>query len=682
MTSRHSRVRPERRIPPVTSHGPGASRAAKHVADAAPSPFGVLGAAARRTVLPLAVTAALVLTAQPASAAPAAPAGGPDSPTTTVPSDPPTESDRVIVKFKDTAAPDASKEKVVEAASEEALDGAKAPDVTQRVKTTVAQADVLELDRELDEAEQKELVAQIEADPAVEYAEADRLASTSWVPNDVYTNFQWSLWPQQGGVSFTQAWDMSRGNGQTIAVLDTGITSHGDLNAKVVPGRDFVSDTYLSRDGNERDSNPRDEGDWSGAGECSPSARNSSWHGTHVAGLAAGQSNNGAGITGAAPGAKIQPVRVLGKCTNGYVSDIADAVAWSAGAPVAGEPANPNPATVINLSLNYPGQCGATMQNAINTAVNRRVPVVAAAGNSAINAGGTAPANCANTIVVGAADNNGNTASYSNTGAVVDVLAPGGTSQYPMLSTVNSGTRGPAGATYGNMMGTSMATPLVSGTVALMKQRDPSITPARVEQILKSTASGRMGSLNLNPAAAVRAVVPAGGYTTSGGIGAKWRSTGGAAKWGNPVSSEADAANGGRYQEFSKNGRKTTIYWSSATGAHILENATLVGKKFISAGRERGYGYPSTDEIRISGGAYQVHRKGSAQTKVLWSQATGAHAVKETGAIGKAWKRAGLERGWGWPATDEYTSNGVVHQRFSNGVTAHWTPQRGVWTTR
>ena len=126
-------------------------------------------------------------------------------------------------------------------------------------------------------------------------------------------------------------------------------------------------------------------------------------------------------------------VRVLGKCTNGWVSDIADAVAWSAGAPVAGEPANPNPATVINLSLNYPDQCGATMQNAINTAVNRRVPVVAAAGNSAINAGGTAPANCANTIVVGAADNNGNTASYSNTGAVVDVLAPGGTSQYPML---------------------------------------------------------------------------------------------------------------------------------------------------------------------------------------------------------------------------------------------------------
>lgn len=645
--------------------------------DAAAGPWNALGGVVRRATLPLAVTAALVLAAQPAAAAPTAPA--PETPASTVPSDPPTETDRVIVKFKDTAVPEATKEKVVGAAAEHAL--TRAPEVAGRVKTTAAQADVIKLDRELDEREQEKVLAKIQADPAVEYAEADRLASTSWVPNDTYTNYQWTLWPQQGGVNFTQAWDLSRGNGQTIAVLDTGITSHGDLNSKVVPGRDFINDTALSRDGDLRDANPQDQGDWSAAGECSPAARNSSWHGTHVAGLAAGVTNNGNGIVGAAPGAKIQPVRVLGKCTNGWVSDIADAVAWSAGAPVAGQPANRTPATVINLSLNYPGECGTTMQNAINAAVNRRVPVVAAAGNSAVNAGGTAPANCANTIVVGASDNNGNTAGYSNTGAVVDVLAPGGTNQYPMLSTVNAGTRGPAGATYGNMYGTSMATPLVSGTVALMKQRDPAITPARVEQILKSTASGRLGSLNLNPAAAVRAVAPT-SFATTGGIAAKWTASGGAAKWGSPVMNEAGAADGGRYQEFVKNGRKTTIYWHRSTGAHIVENATVVGKKFISAGRERGYGFPATDEVRVQGGAYQVHRKGGSTTKVLWSASTGAHAVKETGAIGGAWKRAGLERGWGWPATDEYTSNGVVHQRFSHGVTAHWTSQRGVWTTR
>ncbi|MDO4919694.1 S8 family serine peptidase [Kocuria sp.] len=650
--------------------------------DAAASPRAGLRAVVRRAALPLAVTASLVLTVPPAAAAPVS---GPDAPATTVPSDPPTGTDRVIVKFKDAAAPAATKDAVVESAAQDALPGAKTPEVADHVKTTAAKADVVELDRELDEAEQEKVVAEIQADPAVEYAEADRLASASWVPNDTYTNFQWSLWPNQGGVSFTSAWDLSRGNGQTIAVLDTGITSHPDLNSKVVAGRDFINDPALSRDGDLRDANPQDQGDWSGAGECSSAARTSSWHGTHVAGLAAGATQNGTGIAGAAPGARIQPVRVLGKCTNGWVSDIADGISWAAGAPVAGEPANPNPATVVNLSLNYPGECGATMQNAINAAVNRSVPVVVAAGNSAVNAGGTAPANCANTIVVGASDNAGNTASYSNTGAAVDVLAPGGTAQNPLLSTVNTGTTTPAGASYANMYGTSMATPLVSGTVALMKQKNPAITPARVEQILKSTASGNLGSLTVDPAAAVRTATPAApatSYPVSGAIGAKWRATGGAAKWGNPAGAEGAAANGGRYQEFVKDGRKTTIYWSSATGAHVVENTTLIGKKFISAGRERGYGFPTSEETRAGAGSYQVFRTGSATTKITWNSAAGTHAVRESGGIGGAWKRAGFERGWGWPTTDEYRSGTEVRQRFSNGVTAHWTAQRGVWTTR
>ena len=644
----------------------------------------------RAVTLPLAVTAALAFSLQPAAAAPV---DGPESPATTSAAQPPKDTDRVIVKFREPAAAETVKEEVVESAADEALatEPGATPEVTEHVKTTVADADVVRLDRELDEAEQDKVVEELRADPAVEYAEPDRLAAASWMPNDVYMqSAQWAN-TKSRGIDFPGAWDLSRGNGQTIGILDTGITSHPDLNSKVVTGRDFITSTDLSVDGNGRDANPLDEGDRSAAGHCgtgSP-ARNSSWHGTHVAGLAAAATNNNrVGIAGAAPGARIQPVRVLGKCTFGWVSDIADAVSWASGATVAGQPRNPNPSTVINMSLNYPGKCGTTLQAAINTAVGRKVPVVVAAGNSGVNAAGTAPANCANTIVVGAAGPNGVPAGYSNIGAVVDVLAPGGTAQYPLLSTVNSGASIPAGGTYNNQYGTSMAAPLVSGTVALMKQANPGLTPARIEQVLKSTSTGPLGSLQINPAAAVRAVALTGQvqsttFTTKGGIGTKWRSTGGAGKWGNPVMNEANAANGGRYQEFVKSGRKTTIYWHSSTGAQIVENPTAIGKRFVNGGRERGLGFPSSDERRVSGGAYQLFRNGTKQNKVLWTSRTGAHAVQENGAIGQAWKSADMERGWGWPTTSEYrASNGEVQQRFSKGVTAHWTAKRGVWTTR
>ncbi|GAA2116507.1 S8 family serine peptidase [Kocuria atrinae] len=644
----------------------------------------------RHAVLPLAVTAALAFSAQPALAAPAAPSGGPDSPATTSTNEPPKETDRVIVKFREPAADQTTKDEVVESAADEALaaEPGTTPEVTEHVKTTVADADVVRLDRELDESEQDKVVDELRANPAVEYAEPDRLAAASWMPNDVYMPYQWAN-NKATGLDFPAAWDLARGNGQTIGILDTGITSHPDLNSKVVSGRDFITSTALSVDGNGRDANPRDEGDWSTAGQCGKGtpARNSSWHGTHVAGLAAAATNNNrTGIAGAAPGAKIQPVRVLGNCTFGWVSDIADAVTWASGATVAGQPRNPNPSTVINMSLNYPGQCGNTLQAAINTAVSRKVPVVVAAGNSGVNAVNTAPANCGNTIVVGAAGPKGVPASYSNIGAVVDVLAPGGTARDPLLSTMNTGARGQAVASYGNQYGTSMAAPLVAGTVALMKQANPGLTPARIEQVLKSTSTGRLGSLQINPAAAVRSVSQTGQvattYTTKGAIGSKWRATGGAGKWGNPIMNEANAANGGRYQEFVKSGRKTTIYWHTRTGARIVENPTAIGRAFLSHGRERGYGFPSTDERRATGGAYQVFVNGNKINKVLWTSRTGAHAVQENGGIGQAWMRADYERGWGWPTTGEYRSGNEVRQKYSKGVTAHWTSSRGVWITR
>lgn len=179
-------------------------------------------------------------------------------------------------------------------------------------------------------------------------------------------------------------------------------------------------------------------------------------------------------------------------------------------------------------------------------------------------------------------------------------------------------------------------------------------------------------------------VQPPAGYGVAGAIGAKYHALGGAAVVGQPVTAERGGLRaGGVYQEFSLNGRKSTLYWSPATGAHRVENATVIGQKFVAGGRENGYGFPTTEERRLAdGSSYQVFSRDGALTKVLWTRAHGARAVHETGAIGRAWKAAGFERGYGYPVTDEIRTGTTVYQRFSNGYRVNWSPATGqVWVT-
>lgn len=173
-------------------------------------------------------------------------------------------------------------------------------------------------------------------------------------------------------------------------------------------------------------------------------------------------------------------------------------------------------------------------------------------------------------------------------------------------------------------------------------------------------------------------------YTVKGGIGSIYRATGGAAKWGQPVTPERAAASGGRYQEFVRNGVKATAYWHPRTGAHMVRNTSSIGNKFIQSGRERGLGFPSIEERSISGGAYQSFTTTAGRThKVMWSPVTGSRTIKEYGAIGKHWSQRGYERGYGFPVTDEYRVGNEVHQRFSKGYTVRWSSVTNrVWTTR
>jgi serine protease len=348
---------------------------------------------------------------------------------------------------------------------------------------------VVLLNRRVPAAAAHAFMNRLRLDSNVAFIELDRAVKPAFEPNDLHyvQGYQWNLTDRFGGINAPVTWDMGTGQGTVIAVLDTGYTPHPDL--KVGGGYDFISDPFTANDGGGRDENAIDAGDWNAADACGAGlpATDSSWHGTLVAGIAAATGNNSQGIAGVAYDAVVKPVRVLGRC-GGHVSDVAEAIVWSAGGIVPGVPDYKHVADVINLSLSSPGACGPTLQAAIDQAVAAGVPVVAASGNDGGDAAGTLPANCNNVITVGASSRRGDVAFYSNTGAAVDVLAPGGDSGGWIVSAYNNGlTVHTLPGTYALTAGTSMAAPHVSGVVALM-QATQANSPAAIEAMLKATA--------------------------------------------------------------------------------------------------------------------------------------------------------------------------------------------------
>ncbi len=414
---------------------------------------------------------------------------------------PDVSTDQIIIKYRSVDAA-TNADGALQADEIDRLSQAAETEVTY-VRQMSGSAHVLRIAQGMTEAEVTAIAAKLAALPEIEYAEPDWRMFPLLTPNDTLYSSQWDLLPPGSsnyGIDAVGAWDISTGSSSVVvAVIDTGITNHPDLAGRLVAGYDFIHDPLSGNDGDGRDANPADPGDWISAAEnasgdfkgCGVSS--SSWHGTHVAGTIGAASNNKTGVAGINWAAQIQPIRVLGKC-GGYTSDIADGARWAAGLAVTGIPVNKTPAKVLNLSLGGIHACDITTQNAINEITAAGAVFVVAAGNDNIDASGASPASCNGVITVASTGRAGSRAPYSNFGSVVEIAAPGGDQRNDgatggILSTLNDGATSPANPNYVYYQGTSMAAPHVAGVASLLYSVAPALTPAQVLQILQQSAT-------------------------------------------------------------------------------------------------------------------------------------------------------------------------------------------------
>lgn len=288
--------------------------------------------------------------------------------------------------------------------------------------------------------------------PAVEFASLDGIGGTAEViPNDPSFSAQWPLLntgQMAGGIagasgadiSAPDAWLLSTGGEEVIvAVLDSGVSSHPDLSGRILPGWNVPQQSAVTTDG------------------CNS-------HGTHVSGILGATGNNGVAIAGICWDVRILPVVVVNPCS-GLESWVADGITWAVD----------HGAQVINMSLQY--SVGSQyLYDAVLYASASGIPMIAATGNS--NATPPSfPARWPETIAVGATNNLDERWSSSNYGPQIDLAAPG----VSVLSLSSAG-----GTTI--KTGTSMATPHVTGVVALMRSVYPAISAEQIRAVLQSSA--------------------------------------------------------------------------------------------------------------------------------------------------------------------------------------------------
>lgn len=424
-------------------------------------------------------------------------------------------TDSIIVKWRGAEAKTAS------ATTRNQKATAAAGMSMRKLRSLTSDTDLMQMPQKLSGAALNETIQRLESDPSVEYASPNLRRRTHATTSDPLLTNQWYLLSDQpAATSTTTAWDTTQGSSSiVVAVLDTGVRfEHPDLGrvatgGKLLPGYDFVTNTTIANDGDGRDADASDPGDWVSAtdlqnaifDDCTQS--DSSWHGTRVSGLIGAATDNGQGVAGGAWNTLILPVRVLGKCF-GTDADIMDAMRWAAGIAVDGVPLNTTPAKIINLSLGGTGTCSSAYQSAVNDVIAKGVLVVASAGNDSgpVNS----PANCSGVLGVAGLRNVGTKVGFSSLGTEIGISAPGGNCVnstvgsrclYSILVPIDTGDTVPESSDYSGdiidnddvtadyNLGTSFSAPMVAAAAALVEALDSTLTPAKVANLLKESAT-------------------------------------------------------------------------------------------------------------------------------------------------------------------------------------------------
>lgn len=355
----------------------------------------------------------------------------------------------------------------------------------------------------LDEEQTRALIQELNGREDVAEAIPNWILSAYRTPDDPMAYLQWHY----AALNLPVAWDIETGQSHriTVAVVDSGgITDpnlHPDLS--FVGGYNFVSGA--NHGGPSTGWGP-DFMDYSHASPDYSMGGGSGFHGLHVAGTIGATTDNGIGLAGVNWNVDLVAVRSLGFDGAGQLVDIYEGAWWAAGGQVNGVPANPNPARVVNMSLGGDiGQpCPQGIAEMFQTMAANGIITVVAAGNENMNTATILPANCPGVITVGATEHTGYRAPYSNFGAEIDVMAPGGNTEI-FFADPNTGDQYPAGVLstvlfYDGtartlvpqaqfMQGTSMAAPHVAGIVSLMLAENPELSFEQVVTRLK--AAGR-----------------------------------------------------------------------------------------------------------------------------------------------------------------------------------------------